>query len=474
MGATAAAGASSITLKEPVDWPVGAQIVIASTGDKFSIGQSEVRRITAKSADKATLTLDSALNHEHLGTTRTVGTGSRAVEINLRAEVGLLSRNLVFKGSIDPSWAPLLSAPACPNGFDPEEFAVQTCFLGRYGPELGTDQFGAIILINGKRREANEPESVIGRFSNVELFHVGQAFRLGRYPIHFHMNGDMPSSYVRECAIHQSFNRATNIHASNYVTIERNVIYNIMGGAYFLEDGIEIGNRFLYNLAVFVRTSSSLLNEDITPAAFWATNPNNTYLHNAVAGSTHFGWWYRLLNNPDGPSFTTSYCPRKIPFGMFFNNSVHSTGRFGLWIFPMYAPTISGACSDSRPSVAVFNNFVSWSNDKGAEFVEAASVQFRNFTIWDHYSEGIATKTMVGYQAPNSLYANTFYNENTGTVVADSIIIGNSLGGTQSYTIDGIVVPWDRGQLVKNVSFYNFPAASSRAMRCPIIAGRCT
>jgi hypothetical protein len=41
-----------------------------------------------------------------------------------------------------------------------------------------------------------------------------------------------------------------------------------MGGAYFLEDGIEIGNIFQYNLAVFVRTSSSLLNEDITPGIF--------------------------------------------------------------------------------------------------------------------------------------------------------------------------------------------------------------
>ena len=41
------------------------------------------------------------------------------------------------------------------------------------------------------------------------------------------------------------------------------------GGAMFLEDGVEIGNVFRGNLAVFVRASSSLLNEDVTPAAFW-------------------------------------------------------------------------------------------------------------------------------------------------------------------------------------------------------------
>ena len=97
-----------------------------------------------------------------------------------------------------------------------------------------------------------------------------------------------------------------------------------MGGAYFLEDGVEIGNIFRYNLAVFVKTSSTGINEDVTPgllnnelrnygcmdqfflsmflikAAFWATNPNNTYEHNTVAGSTHHGWWYRLLDSADG------------------------------------------------------------------------------------------------------------------------------------------------------------------------------
>ena len=171
-------------------------------------------------------------------------------------------------GHNDDSWNNFKSAEACPTGFNPKEFATQTCFLGRYGPELGTDEFGATILISAPS-EAKNQGIASARISNVELFHVGQAFRKGRYPIHFHMNGDMSNSYVKESAIHRSFNRAVNIHASNYVTIERNVIYNIMGGAYFMEDGIEIGNEFKYNLAIYVRTSSSLLNEDATPGNYY-------------------------------------------------------------------------------------------------------------------------------------------------------------------------------------------------------------
>jgi hypothetical protein len=138
--------------------------------------------------------------------------------------------------------------------------------LGRYGDEIGTDQFGAHIMMSGgSMTKSSSQQSVFAKFSNVEFYHVGQAYRLGRYPIHFHMNGDMSGSYVKECTIHESFNRATNIHATNYVTIEANVIYNIMGGAYFLEDGIEIGNVFKNNLALYVIPSTSLLNEDVTP-----------------------------------------------------------------------------------------------------------------------------------------------------------------------------------------------------------------
>lgn len=234
--------------------------MIATTGNKFSQGESESAIITAVSG--TTLTLDRNLEFTHIGESRTVGSGDDTVTVEVRAEVGLLSRNVLFQGYSDPTWSSYKAAEKCEAGFNPAEFATQTCFLGRYGPELGSDEFGGQIMISSA---SSKPGTANARFSNVEFTHVGQSFRIGRYPIHFHMNHDLPGSYVKECAIHKSFNRAVNIHATNYLTIERNVIYDILGGAYFLEDGIEIANTFAYNLAVFVRTSSSLLNEDITP-----------------------------------------------------------------------------------------------------------------------------------------------------------------------------------------------------------------
>lgn len=57
------------------------------------------------------------------------------------------------------------------------------------------------------------------------------------------------------------------------------------------EDGIETNNRYINNLGVLTRGSSSLLNTDQIPATFWITNPQNTFIGNAAAASRAYGFW---------------------------------------------------------------------------------------------------------------------------------------------------------------------------------------
>jgi hypothetical protein len=61
---------------------------------------------------------------------------------------------------------------------------------------------------------------------------------MGRYPIHFHMNGDVTESYVRGNSVHRSYARVTTLHAVSYLTVEYNVGYKAYGHNIFLEDGI--------------------------------------------------------------------------------------------------------------------------------------------------------------------------------------------------------------------------------------------
>ena len=74
------------------------------------------------------------------------------------------------------------------------------------------------------------------QLDNVELTQTGQAFRLGRYSIHWHMQGDVAfQSWVRGCAIHHTYNRALTMHGVHRAVVQGNVAFNVMGHAFFME-----------------------------------------------------------------------------------------------------------------------------------------------------------------------------------------------------------------------------------------------
>ena len=143
LAATAAAGSSEITLLESVDWQVGEQVVIATTS--YSNYESEKRTITAVSGN--TFTLDQTLKFTHISEVPMFD----GVEMPMQGEVGLLTRNIVYRG-------------------DPETSSANL--------------YGAHIMLHSPG-----DESCVGRIEYVEMTDVGQAFKLGRYPLHFHMIG---------------------------------------------------------------------------------------------------------------------------------------------------------------------------------------------------------------------------------------------------------------------------------------------
>ena len=441
---TARPGDTLLHLEVPVSgWEVGGSIVIASTS--FSQRENEELRITAISADRTTLTVSPPLQYTHIAMTQTIS----GRVITTSAEVGYLTRNIVVKGNTDETWTTRVEN--CPAEFNPGQFAVQTCFFGRFGAEEIDDQFGSQIMLH---RGPND--KVVGRIEYVEVTRAGQAFRLGRYPIHFHLNGDVSESYVRGCGIHHTFNRAVTVHAVDNLLVEKNVAYNVLGHAYFLEDGIEQGNIIQDNLGVFVRGSSSLLNVDITPATFWSVNPNNTIRRNAAAGGTHFGFWYRLPNHPTGPSFTTSISPIHLPLGEFSGNSAHSFGWYGLWVFPSYFPGDNDVCKEEKP--AVFKDFLAWRNDKGLEFQDIGAVQVQNSIFLDNKFSGVEVTTV---QTP--------WGEN-GAVVSNSLIaahtnLSSEDGINNVCTRAGVKLPHTNYFTVSNITFYNFDRDNCHSIR---------
>ena len=113
LSATVNVGDTSITLVSPVQWSAGDQIVIATTGDRLTQSQNEQRTIVSVSGDGLTLTLDDALEYEHLGEEIGLSAGQT---LQARAEVGLLTHNIVIRGNNNPQWNDVIEA--CDAGFD--------------------------------------------------------------------------------------------------------------------------------------------------------------------------------------------------------------------------------------------------------------------------------------------------------------------------------------------------------------------
>jgi hypothetical protein len=82
-------------------------------------------------------------------------------------------------------------------------------------------------------------ETSVGRIEYVELKDVGQAFKLGRYPIHFHMIGTIHKSYVHGNSISHTYNRAVTTHGVFFFRVTDNVAFDTMGHTFFIEDAVE-------------------------------------------------------------------------------------------------------------------------------------------------------------------------------------------------------------------------------------------
>ena len=448
---TAPAGSTEIVLKQPVTWKAGDKIVIATTSDRNSMKENEEMTIASVSADGYTLGLTTPLKYQHISIAQTFGDK----EVESRAEVGLLTRNILIRGTMNEQFVEVL--PACEQEFNSGAAfsdAMQTCFAGKFGEELGSDEMGAIIIVSPKYKDQGLVEA---RIEYTEFTNVGQAFRVGRYPIHFHLPGNMSTSYIRGNAIHHSNNRACTLHDVSNLLVEKNVAFNIKGLTFFLEDGVEQWNTLQYNLAVFTRMSNSLLNPDINPASFWIVNPNNKFRHNSCAGGTHFCFWLRPASVPDGPSFTRNYCPNRVPFDEFHNNTAHSMGWYGFWIFgqsnhatydPHSGDTAHGYCNGKSIQTRI-GSFTTWNNKRGFEIVSGANIRLENQVHMDHDFAGYEIFTAKGPYGDD------------GPGIFDSIIVGHSQisdlteGKSNACTPGGIHVT-DSGYTIKNVQFHNF------------------
>jgi hypothetical protein len=118
------------------------------------------------------------------------------------------------------------------------------------------------------------------------------------------------------------------IHSTNYALFENNVCFDIKGHAFFLENAIEIGNKFKGNIGMKIQ-QSLLLPSDSQPSVFWITNANNSFIQNVASGSANTCFWFLGNPVPLNEASGIDVKPIYAPWGTFIGNSAHSC-RMGL------------------------------------------------------------------------------------------------------------------------------------------------
>ena len=403
---TAESGSTRIDVLDAGNWRVGDEIVLASTD--YNPRQAETRLISAISGN--TLTLDQPLQYMHFGEI-TYG-------VDERGEVGLLTRNIKVQGSADAA----------------------ASYFG-----------GHIMAMAGSSMHV----------SGVELNRMGQHLTLARYPIHWHINGDARGQYIRNSAIHDTFNRCVTVHGTDNLRIENNVTYNTVGHCFFMEDGIETGNEFVRNLAIQTKChptmdcvpvnlapngeidaenrqalrqisfsgEHTLLPSDNTAASYWITNPDNTFVENVAAGSDETGFWFSLPEHPNGAFLGTEASlntwPRRTPLRAFTGNVAHSNfdgfmfdrninedNTFDL-SFSAYTPLENPADPYSEMVESHFENLTAWKNRNGGIWGRGELHVFSNAKLADN-AIGMTHST------------GTFGSERFTSRLIDSLVVGET------------------------------------------------
>ena len=285
-------GDTSVLLQAPVNWVAGQQVVLTTTAlkDSREWHRNEVLTLTGQVTPPHGF--GSALN------LATPATHAHEANDAWQGEVGLLSRSIIVQGAAGDSEPTDTSPLACA---DSDWYVLGSTSKSCNNHKTG---YGAHVRAAGA--------AAVLRLSGVELRRVGQTNVLGRYPVHFHMMGDvaapdggLPRALVRDCAIHRSYYRCVSVHGTNRSLVSTTVAYDAVGHCYYLEDGVEEYNTFEYNLAAHVHwiggepgrstgqtcasvdQTDDLLNPaDVTASGFYVTNAQNTLVGNAASG----GW----------------------------------------------------------------------------------------------------------------------------------------------------------------------------------------
>ncbi|XP_048788468.1 cell surface hyaluronidase isoform X2 [Lagopus muta] len=457
-------------LDDVSSWQPGDRIVVASTD--YSMYQTEeFTLLPCPECTKHQVKVKEKPQYPHVG---------EVIDgVDMRAEVGVLTRNILIKGETE-----------------------NTCYREKECQFFSYDTFGGHIKILKNFTSVH--------LSYVELKQMGQQ-QIGSYPVHFHLCGDVDEkggysskTYLDGLSIHHCFSRCVTIHATNGLLIKDTIGYDTLGHCFFIEDGIEQRNTLFHNLGLVTKPGTILptdrnstmctgirdkvygsyvpvpATDCMAVSTFWISHPNNHLISNAAAGSQDAGIWYLFHKIATGDSHGLGIETKSelTPLGIFYNNRVHSNFKAGLFIDKGVKTTNASAddpreylCLDNnarfrphqdadpeKPRVAaLIDGLISFKNNDHGAWVRGGDILIQNSGFADN---GIGLTFASDGSFPN--------DEGASQVVSESLFIGESKnygfhGGQNKYTGSGGIdnkvrtLPRNRTFPIRGFQIYDGP-----------------
>jgi opacity protein-like surface antigen len=280
LDATAMPGDTTITLEETVDWVAGEQIIIHST--ETDLKYAETRTIA--SVNGLEITLTEPLLYRHYGEHQVFGD----VQVSTRAEVGLLSRNVVIEG--DES-----NTPFYEQG-DRYGCHVMLGWLDDWG-------FGGYGTIRG-----------------TEIRNCGQGGGSPRGSLYVYrlkrQNNRLPADIVfSQLSIHTGHNYGLMLEESHDVIVDQCVFQGMFGhsGIWGVGDvqHAVFTNNLIGGMRELLKQTTEIFPYDLCAVRFEMYG--NTFRNNVIAGSEDMGW-----------CTTADRCDATYDNSVFRDNVAHS------------------------------------------------------------------------------------------------------------------------------------------------------
>lgn len=406
-----------------LSWKVGDEIAIASTS--YNPHEAEKFKITSIDRRTGRIGLSGVVQYRHLGETELYQTQYQGpVVLDQRAEVVNLTRSILITAE---DYTQVVN----------DKTDLNSALAKRSLPILSQTQLGGHVMVHRQGFAAVD---------SVEFKHMGQAGLMARYPFHWHLVGDATGQFIRNSAIHESFQRCITVHQTNNTQVHNNACYNFKGHGYFLEDGNEVGNRITNNIgirATFPDLDKVLLKSDSPQqteaqgrfphvSVFWISHPSNIIKYNVAAGSVGTGFWMSFEDVIKDSAGNVLARPLTSATQEFNYNTAHSTVTGFTWDGAAMGSLTNNprnpkdkniiSAHYEPPVTPIFRGLVAYKNTLTGIYFRGHSARYENsivadngWSFWLAYNQKVKDTVMIGRSRNHTAQEDVYFHNNIRT-----------------------------------------------------------